>query len=124
LGIQVSVGTLLAFTTVAVSVLIIRYVPPDEVPIPASLLTSVDPLLRHSGDGIEEDVTISPVGLASYSYNNDLNDKSDVLLEHPLIIKEETKGNYFLNHLSVLWSVFWINFKMLISSSICDSACR
>jgi cationic amino acid transporter 1 len=115
---------LLAFTTVAVSVLIIRYVPPDEVPIPASLLTSVDPLLRHSGDGIEEDVTISPVGLASYSYNNDLNDKSDVLLEHPLIIKEETKGNYFLNHLSVLWSVFWINFKMLISSSICDSACR
>ncbi|GAU23994.1 hypothetical protein TSUD_327950 [Trifolium subterraneum] len=88
---MVSVGTLLAFTTVAVSVLIIRYVPPDEVPIPTSLLTSVDPLLTHSGDGIEEDVTISPVGLSSYSYNNDLHDKSDVLLEHPLIIKEETK---------------------------------
>ncbi|WJX52847.1 Regulatory protein MIG1 [Trifolium repens] len=88
---MVSVGTLLAFTTVAVSVLIIRYVPPDEVPIPASLLTSADPLLRHSGDGIEEDVTISPIGLASYSDNNDLHDKSDVPLEHPLIIKEVTK---------------------------------
>jgi len=107
LGIQVSVGTLLAFTTVAVSVLIIRYVPPDEVPVPASLLTSVDPLLRHSGDDdIEEDRTVSPVDLASYSDNSHLHDKPDVLLEHPLIIKEITKGNCSLNLLSVLWNEF------------------
>lgn len=114
-------GTLLAFTTVAVSVLIIRYVPPDEVPIPASLLTSVDPLLRHSGDDIEEDRTVSPVDLASYSDNSHLHDKSDVLLEHPLIIKEVTKGNCCLNLLSFLWNEFSINFKMSISSSICYS---
>ncbi|XP_061356754.1 cationic amino acid transporter 4, vacuolar-like isoform X2 [Gastrolobium bilobum] len=86
---MVSVGTLLAFTTVAVSVLIIRYVPPDEVPIPSSLLTSVDPSVRHSGDDIEEDSAISPT--------DPLLDMSDSLLRHPLIIKEITKGNYLLN---------------------------
>ncbi|KAJ1409120.1 Cationic amino acid transporter, C-terminal [Sesbania bispinosa] len=88
---MVSVGTLLAFTTVAVSVLIIRYVPPDEVPIPSSLLTSVDPLSRHSGGDTEEDRDISPIDRASYFENNHLHDKSDVLLGHPLIIKEATK---------------------------------
>lgn len=39
---QVSVGTLLAFTMVAISVLILRYVPPDEVPLPSSLQESID----------------------------------------------------------------------------------
>ncbi|KAG7548210.1 Cationic amino acid transporter C-terminal [Arabidopsis suecica] len=34
---MVSVGTLVAFTMVAISVLIVRYVPPDEVPLPSSL---------------------------------------------------------------------------------------
>ena len=33
-------GTLLAFTIVAVSILILRYVPPDEVPLPSSLQAS------------------------------------------------------------------------------------
>lgn len=35
-------GTLLAFTMVAISVLILRYVPPDEVPLPPSFQESVD----------------------------------------------------------------------------------
>lgn len=39
--VQVSVGTLLAFTTVAVSVLILRYVPPDEVPLTSGLQESI-----------------------------------------------------------------------------------
>lgn len=99
-------GTLLAFTTVAVSVLIIRYVPPDEVPIPASLLTSDDPLLRHSGGVVEEDRTASPVDLASYCENSHLLDKSEVLLGHPLIIKEVSKGNYSLDLLSLLSNEF------------------
>lgn len=97
-------GTLLAFTTVAVSVLIIRYVPPDEVPIPSSLLTSVDPLLGYSGGDIGEDGSISPV--------DHLHDKLEALLEHPLIIKEVTKGNYCLNVLPFLWSEFWTKFRV------------
>ena len=40
--VQVSVGTLLAFTMVAISVLILRYVPPDELPLPASLQDRID----------------------------------------------------------------------------------
>ncbi|KAL0339913.1 UNVERIFIED_CONTAM: Cationic amino acid transporter 2, vacuolar [Sesamum radiatum] len=39
---QVSVGTLLAFTMVAISVLILRYVPPDEVPLPPSFQEAID----------------------------------------------------------------------------------
>ena len=100
--IQVSVGTLLAFTTVAVSVLIIRYVPPDEVPIPSSLLTSADPLLRQSSGDIGEDGSVSPVDPASYCENSHL----EALLGHPLIIKEVTKGNYCLNLLSFFWNEF------------------
>lgn len=88
---MVSVGTLLAFTTVAVSVLIIRYVPPDEVPVPSSLLTSVDQLLGHSGGHIAEDRAISAVDSASYCEDSHQHDKSEALLRHPLIIKEVTK---------------------------------
>ena len=54
---QVSVGTLLAFTIVAVSILILRYVPPDEVPLPSSLQTS----FRLSQECDEEKVG-SPLG--------------------------------------------------------------
>ncbi|KAJ4828189.1 Carnitine O-acetyltransferase mitochondrial [Turnera subulata] len=46
---MVSVGTLLAFTMVAICVLVLRYVPPDEVPFPSSLQETVDSVsLRYS----------------------------------------------------------------------------
>ncbi|XP_020579718.1 cationic amino acid transporter 2, vacuolar [Phalaenopsis equestris] len=44
---MVSVGTLLAFTMVAISILILRYVPPDEIPLPSSLHESYDSLSFH-----------------------------------------------------------------------------
>ncbi|KAJ4828331.1 Carnitine O-acetyltransferase mitochondrial [Turnera subulata] len=48
---MVSVGTLLAFISVAISVLILRYVPPNEVPLPVSLQQSIDSLsFQISGD--------------------------------------------------------------------------
>ncbi|CAN1765256.1 Cationic amino acid transporter 2, vacuolar [Linum perenne] len=51
---QVSVGTLLAFTAVAVSVLILRYVPPDVVPVPSSLYESIDASPLLFGFDVEE----------------------------------------------------------------------
>ncbi|QCD97218.1 solute carrier family 7 [Vigna unguiculata] len=44
---MVSVGTLLAFTMVAMSVLILRYVPPNEVPVPPSLKDSIASVLER-----------------------------------------------------------------------------
>ncbi|KAI3832026.1 hypothetical protein MKX03_006400 [Papaver bracteatum] len=41
-NLQVSMGTLLAFTIVVISILILRYVPPDEVPISSSLHETID----------------------------------------------------------------------------------
>ncbi|GMY20155.1 cationic amino acid transporter 2, vacuolar-like [Fagus crenata] len=46
---MVSVGTLLAFSMVAISVLILRYVPPDEVPLPSSLQESIDSVSLEYG---------------------------------------------------------------------------
>jgi len=56
---MVSVGTLLAFTMVAVSLLILRYVPPDEVPILSSghIGTSSSikqPLITKTDDSVVE----------------------------------------------------------------------
>lgn len=71
---QVSVGTLLAFTIVAVSILILRYVPPDMVPLPSSLQESIDSVsFRYS---IQEE-------------NPKLLEAS---LEYPLIVKEGISG--------------------------------
>ncbi|KAF5186237.1 Cationic amino acid transporter 2, vacuolar [Thalictrum thalictroides] len=51
---MVSVGTLLAFTIVAVSILILRYIPPDQVPLPPSLQESVDSMSFHDRSGSQD----------------------------------------------------------------------
>ncbi|XP_010266711.1 PREDICTED: cationic amino acid transporter 2, vacuolar-like [Nelumbo nucifera] len=48
---MVSVGTLLAFTVVDVSILILRYIPPDEVPLPSSLKETIDSVSSSHGSG-------------------------------------------------------------------------
>lgn len=77
-------GTLLAFTMVAISVLILRFVPPDEVPLPSSLQAAIDSVsLRYSNViGTEEtDVEVSNGA-----------QKGDISAEYPLIAKVAAQG--------------------------------
>ncbi|CAH1424433.1 unnamed protein product [Lactuca virosa] len=83
---MVSVGTLLAFTMVAVSVLILRYVPPDEVPLPSSLQAAIDLVsLRYSNNVRTEeiDVEISK----SQTGEKNISKKGEASAEYPLIAK-------------------------------------
>ena len=79
-----SVGTLLAFTIVAVSILILRYVPPDEVPLPSSLQASFR--LSHEND--EEKLRDT---LGDEDHEEGASEISDIVVESikdPLIEKQ------------------------------------
>ncbi|CAL4897610.1 unnamed protein product [Urochloa decumbens] len=81
---MVSVGTLLAFTIVAVSILILRYVPPDEVPLPSSLQAS----FRLSQENDEEKLRDT---LQDEDHEQGTSEISDVVIESvmdPLIEKQ------------------------------------
>ncbi|KAL5720599.1 Carnitine O-acetyltransferase mitochondrial [Ranunculus cassubicifolius] len=73
---MVSVGTLLAFTVVAISILILRYVPPDEMPLPPSLQESID--FQYS----------STVDASRGVLSQDTEGKGEAPFD-PLIVKEE-----------------------------------
>ncbi|XP_057954370.1 cationic amino acid transporter 4, vacuolar-like isoform X2 [Malania oleifera] len=82
---MVSVGTLLAFTTAAISVLILRYVPPNEVPLPSSLHESTDSMLfLHKMDREK------PKHPAHFCEDNSqhLDGKEEALIANSLIGKE------------------------------------
>ncbi|OMP12247.1 Amino acid/polyamine transporter I [Corchorus capsularis] len=88
----VSVGTLLAFTVVAISILILRYAPPDEVPLPASLQESLSSLRmqldddsqRTEGKSINSVVDI--VGQSSHQLED-----GEASIQYPLIEKQITE---------------------------------
>ncbi|MFS8011969.1 putative amino acid/polyamine transporter I, cationic amino acid transporter [Helianthus anomalus] len=88
---MVSVGTLLAFTMVAISVLILRYVPPDEVPLPSSLKAAIDSVsLRYSNviRTNETDVEVSYGRTGVSGEKNSLLPKNrEITAEYPLIAK-------------------------------------
>uniref|UniRef100_A0A0E0FE48 Cationic amino acid transporter C-terminal domain-containing protein n=1 Tax=Oryza meridionalis TaxID=40149 RepID=A0A0E0FE48_9ORYZ len=74
---MVSVGTLLAFTIVAVSILILRYAPPDEVPLPSSLEAS----FRLSQEYDEEKVRGPPVDANHEQLSSAVESINDTLIE-------------------------------------------
>ncbi|CAK9319619.1 unnamed protein product [Citrullus colocynthis] len=94
---MVSVGTLLAFTTVAVSVLILRYIPPNEVPMPSSLHESFDPLslpIHTSADDVDE--KDAEIGSTKDSARP-LLEKGDSSVEIPIIGSYLARHGYTLN---------------------------
>ncbi|KAL2320517.1 hypothetical protein Fmac_029486 [Flemingia macrophylla] len=84
---MVSVGTLLAFTMVAVSVLILRYIPPDEVPLPPSLQDSIVSVLKRCNlNSAETDV--------EYADATNVGTPED---RKPLIVKEDVMIDFAKN---------------------------
>ena len=83
---MVSVGTLLAFTIVAVSILILRFVPPDEVPLPSALHESVS---SHYGGRVSSDFGENGKEIEGTSSSSDLEGSP----EFPLIKKETDQGS-------------------------------
>lgn len=117
-------GTLLAFTTVAVSVLILRYVPPDETPLPSSLQESIESVSLKYGDNIMESDSRNIQSPSSCECDDRYShDKGDTQLVRPLIWKGPTQGNtshLLCNGKRVWWweacggiymiSFFWVHF--------------
>ncbi|KAJ9540469.1 hypothetical protein OSB04_026975 [Centaurea solstitialis] len=93
---MVSVGTLLAFTMVGISVLILRYVPPDEVPLPSSLQAAIDTVsLRYTNNSRSEDTDVE----TSKDQSGFSGEKSELLprkgetsSEYPLISKASSQA--------------------------------
>lgn len=94
---MVSVGTLLAFTMVAISLLIIRYVPPDVMPLPSSLQGSTDSLSLQ----IARDAQVMRKGKTKVSTSKDrtqpLLGKKRAAVDYPVIDKQESQGSYALS---------------------------
>ncbi|KAJ6810720.1 cationic amino acid transporter 3, mitochondrial-like [Iris pallida] len=115
---MVSVGTLLAFTIVAVSILILRFTPPNEVPLPASLHESIHSVhLRYSSQEID-------VGSAK-EINEENNDSSQHLLtveplaDYPLLVKEDIKDKTIeqTRRKKAAWSIASVCIGVLILTS-------
>ncbi|KAG4176214.1 hypothetical protein ERO13_A11G229800v2 [Gossypium hirsutum] len=90
---MVSVGTLLAFTMVAISVLILRYVPPDEVPFPSSLQESIGSVtLRYS----ERISGKNPETSTFVDSSQPLLGNKNVVVDCPIIEKQEAQAYWTL----------------------------
>ncbi|KAI4386623.1 hypothetical protein MLD38_004541 [Melastoma candidum] len=105
---MVSVGTLLAFTMVAISVLILRYVPPDEVPLPSSLQSSIDSVaLRYSSQDIYGNDRGVSVDTVKGEARPLLNEK-EITFDYPLIIKR-VQANFTEKNRRILagWTIMF-----------------
>ncbi|KAI4381601.1 hypothetical protein MLD38_007661 [Melastoma candidum] len=105
---MVSVGTLLAFTMVAISVLILRYVPPDEVPLPSSLQSSIASVaLRYSSQDIYGNDPGVSVGLSKGESRPLLNEK-EITFDYPLIVKR-VQANFTEKNRRILagWTIMF-----------------
>ncbi|XP_042392798.1 uncharacterized protein LOC121984083 isoform X2 [Zingiber officinale] len=90
---RVSVGTLLAFTIVAVSILILRYVPPSEVLLPSFLQQSIDSVsFHHNFQNNGEEADSSGIICSNQDQDDGISQEvSKESSDYPLIAKESNK---------------------------------
>lgn len=92
--VQVSVGTLLAFTIAAISVLILRYIPPNMVPLPPSLQEPIDSTsVKYDWSHLETNEKDAKANVGTYGKKKPLLVKEDASIEYPLIPKHLAIGN-------------------------------
>ncbi|MED6221165.1 Carnitine O-acetyltransferase mitochondrial [Stylosanthes scabra] len=91
---MVSVGTLLAFTMVAISVLILRYIPPDEIPMRPSFQEPIDSGASGYIWNCLETGQKDKEAVGTSGDRKPLLVKEDVSIEYPLIPKQLAIGNY------------------------------
>ncbi|KAF3441211.1 hypothetical protein FNV43_RR15124 [Rhamnella rubrinervis] len=124
---MVSVGTLLAFTTVAVSVLILRYVPPDEVPLSSSLQESIESMSLQFGGYTEESdrKLIRDSSISCENYSQCLHERIEALLGCPLIKKDiaQEKQSEQTRRKIAGWTITFVCVGVLIFASAASVEC-
>ncbi|XP_009604785.1 cationic amino acid transporter 2, vacuolar-like isoform X2 [Nicotiana tabacum] len=117
---MVSVGTLLAFTMVAISVLILRYVPPDEVPLPSSFQEAIDSVsLRHSGCNSGSDIDVETTKIPAVTSGDSTPLLVEISVGHPLVEKAAAKLNYLVRQRRKVagWTIMFICIGIFILTS-------
>ncbi|KAL2464263.1 Cationic amino acid transporter 2 [Forsythia ovata] len=124
---MVSVGTLVAFTMVAISVLILRYVPPDEVPLPPSLQEAIDSVtVRYSSSSSQEvDVENSKADAITSSDSIPLLVGKETHVAYPLIEKVSAQCNFIVNEANrrkiAGWTIMLTCIGVLVLTSAASS---
>jgi len=121
---MVSVGTLLAFTIVAISILILRYVPPDVVPLPSSLQESIESVSFHNSvqesNGEKAKHIVGTQNISQHPQDGTSHtNKVIACVEHPLIAKEinQEKLNEQTRRKKAAWSIACVCIGVLILTS-------
>ncbi|XVF30728.1 hypothetical protein REPUB_Repub16aG0083600 [Reevesia pubescens] len=116
---MVSVGTLLAFTVVAISILILRYAPPNEVPLPSSLQESIDSVRMQLDDDNQgtDGKKINDVDVVEQSSHQFEDGESSI--KYPLIQKQitEDKQNQRRRRKIAVWNIALFCIGVLVLTS-------
>ncbi|XP_026417996.1 cationic amino acid transporter 2, vacuolar-like [Papaver somniferum] len=124
---MVSVGTLLAFTIVAISILILRYVPPDEVPLSSSLHETFDSVsTRYSYTTPEIDGSNTKDPVISTKSSKYFQPEAETSIGYPLIVKDINYGHDKLNEQKrrrlAAWNIAFVCIGVFLVTSAASSA--
>lgn len=117
--VQVSVGTLLAFTMVACSVLILRYTPPDVVPLTPSHQETIDTVLARQSSSTQKINEKNSVVCVRTS-----NEVTQPLIARegesadPVIVKDASPGRWTCKSITFSPCLYFIIFSAILNPTI------